>query len=1746
MKLPLKVSDIAQPDTTTQFISDVQLSTFHDAPQLNRDLMQRFMFTKGSGDRTDRKGTAELLKVLHQRVTPLGEKEDNRFVFMATYGHGKSHFGLALANFFGAEQGSPELEAIFGKLDYSLPKDQLQMLRDFRAGKNPFLVLILRGDRPGSLRDMFFQALDRALSKNEQTKDLKPPFWFERADEILERLESKAADAKVANKYLAAHSLDLPGLRQLVRERQSRAFNLSVGAFEAVYRVQPNLGGETALSDAVQWIVTELCGPGKPFGGLLVLFDEFSRFVQDYIQNNPIGAPLQELLSGIGNPTSRGKALFIGLSQHDPNVIAERYGASEELIKELNRLPDSNRHRMQTMLEDVLGGVLKTDERAWKALNSDPRVGIKISEAADTALALFADRYGPKQLGWNLSTIMDKVAKQCFPLHPLTTAFLASVTLQSTGTVRSVLGFIQDKDGFVMPRFDEPAVTESGQPNWVLPTRLVDYFGEALNEEKYKNYKNVVKPDLTEAQQAVLKAMLLLDVAELSTKRAGGYAAVVANLTGLEEKDARDILQVLEEQHYIRYDSVNKTYSFWVGSNDALTLDRILSEAVAQREEKRTLGQLFETFTGGTNPVNRLGLTEKHPVAVTWGHPDDWGAQEVLVPASGLNASLLAALRTKYTAEIDKAPEARGVVVLVVPKTQKEANEAAEKINALLSVSEKDKTAPLLFLVPQEAHGDLHTQLLKLALLSDPVFKSQAQAQVGPSALTEMTENLKGRVSKTLTALRQQSALLLPPSMAAAWAARAKPNLANRLGEALKTVYELAYPYHPDSFFTQYKLSAPTLSKASVDVLYELLDNSLDSVKWSAGAKVPHEVVKVLQKDWKIVSPQQQIMEPEFTKVKAAWDRFEGTFSPKIKSAYADAVLLELLQPPYGYDQNTLALLFAAWIGRNRDAISLSGVGKLSRPLEGSKTAAFKSPGVFLKAMSAVPIHRKDIAGDKAKVAAVLAQLKDGVFELAEAKRAVLTLQEFRDNNPRYDADYLEQVESALNKLLKGLENQTNYEKAVDTFETKLGQAKSVSQLKPLFDALKSGFPSLSVVKSGKPTLDELNAALLARAETMAEKEIAYFAQLKDIGQYGVHVGGLRSLATILSQLDLKDLKAKAAAGLGQLDEAKNELEARQVEAAEVSVVNSISVTGSLADLRGSLAALMKLDSKSKRASELADWKYEQLKQNISALEGKLEEWEAALGTVLDSSAANKLSNELLSQSAKYEGAKEAERVTALGQQAASLSRYFSVLSQATPLYDPADVRRRTAELHALGEEYAGKLTPEQQDRLGVALSELAEKQADEEAKAAAWLAQQQARLAQGDTQGLEKVLNSPPRFLSENGHEALNELRRAVLDLTGREQQEAQQLKFVQSLTPTGSVLTLQNRLSELEKLAPVTPKVQEAVTQRREEISAEVARLLSLPEQWEAALAEAKSAQVVSQLAKDLARQEAHLRGTEHEENVAALASRIETVQGLLRRADDLRHNSSTRLRDLTERRTEQEEISRHAHLSPAQQQLLSEDAARTGGLFEAELGKLDARLSNFQDKLSAVQSLSELDKVELASFPRAGLPDGHLSRLQALEGQRDALRPLLGELAALGQQLWRDIGEAQSLLRQYTTLLDAPVWSERQRQMVEGKRTSVLENLKGKRQEASAWLSEREAALPNLDARGLGQLERELARPHPFLDATEQGRLGTLRAGLQARLEEDQALQIETLFGKIESPERRAALLARLQQLVTEETV
>lgn len=1741
---PVLVRDISVPDTDTEFRSDVQLATFYENRELNRDLLRRFMFTRGSGGHQERKGTAELLDTLRQAAT--SPALDNRFVFIATYGHGKSHFGLAAANYFGQPQGSPELETALAKLAHVLPPDRATMFGQFREHRAPFLVILLRGDRPGSLRDSFFRALDEALAQHDQTRDLKPPFWFAAAEQALARIADNPAYAQQAEQFLAARQLDLFSLRDMVQQREAAAYGPSVEVVRAVYGVAPDFGAETALKEAVDWVAGTLCGPGKPFGGLLVLFDEFSVFVRDYLSNNPLGAPFQDLMNGVSG--HQGQALFVGLSQHDPNVIAERTGGPEgsDLLKELNRIPQANRPFMQTLLEDVLGAYFRTDDDAWTRFMADHSTASRVADASNLAYALFSKRYGPSQMGWNFEAFQEKVAKQCFPLHPLTTALLSSVDLEKSTSVRSVLNFVLDEDGGVRGHFDEPARLEGGQPNWVLPILLVDYFGEMLDADKYKNFKNVFKPDLAPEQKAVLKAMLLLDIAELSTREVG-YEAAIAELAGLSEKVASATLKGLEAEHYIRRDNANKTYSFWVGSNGALELDRLLKENLSLREQKGTLHTLFSTYTAQGNAVNELGLTGCHEVPVEWGSPTDWAAQEVLLPFSALKPTVLDALSAQYAVPLDKGPKARGVVVLVVPTTQAEADAAPTKIREMLGVSTKYETAPLLFVCPREAHPDLTSNLHKLAVLADPVFKSANELKVGGVVFEEMGLRLREQATVMLERIRKGGVLVVPTAINGGLMAKnITPTTPKRLQTALEVVYNAAYSKHPDRFFTQYKLSNSNLSKAVVDLIHELLDNTLDAVQWPAGAAVQKDLVRTLQESWGVINPRKQVAEPQHSRITDAWARLDATFSPQTKRVPADEVLAELLQPPYGYDQNTLALLFAAWIGKNRTAIKLGGVGSLSRPTnsKGQAQSPFKKPADFLKAMAATEISRKDMGQELAKVQVVLTALEAGPMSRVEAKRGLLALAEFKANNPRYDSDYLESLERAAGKLSQGLENLDAYEKAVTEFEAKLSRANTVDAAASLMNAL-TKLPPLTVVASEKPGVGELRAALTQHILRVTAQQAASLAKLSDPGKFALQEKQLRDMLTVLKPLNLAEAREQVEAALQALKNAKERLDAEQAAGQEISVVRSISTKGNLATLRESLRSLQKLDSKSDQAAALADEKYNQIKAAISELEARLGGFPQQLDSVVDLNAARKLHQQLLQESYQYRDTPEAEQLAAATARAEQLVAYFGALTGWRSPATPQEAAETRIQLTKLKEQFGAALSRAQQELSAEAVASLDAQVAKRETEALAWLQGCEAKQRNGKAfERLARELETPPAFLPESSRPTLETLREGLRTQRDREAQEKAALERVSSMPETDSVLKLREYLAQLENWASPTPAVAERVAAKQARLLAELRRLESLPEQWAIQAEAALTAQAAGKLREDILRQERLYQGSEWEEQVQLLATYVKEVEGVLREAESLRDRRETRLRDLSERQERLETLLQtHTALGEKQRARIDQDIQEVRRQIAEQLDRFAADLNRLAETLAAATRVQALNTVDLSRFPHQWLPPALRTQLQSLETQRNALEPVLRELEAVAAVPLQNLSQAQGLVQRLSELAAHPALSAQQQAHAQNLSHRKLADLQEKQRAAAAWLQQQRERLDALspdDGAGLAKVEQALHTPSAFVDAQAQQQLESLRANVQRRLEENEVLQIEVMFSRIPTPERRQYCLERLRQL------
>lgn len=560
------INEIVKLDTQGTFIPAVQLSDF-DSPVDNLGLIKSYVFANHTPDvhshMTKVVGSIDLLKALRQAHI---NESMNRFAVIANYGHGKSHLALVLANYFARPYHSGEVQEVLKRIAIPLQNNlpEAENYREFKEQYNQFLVLRLRGDVPRTLREQFFPTLRNALKGYTETEAVELPFWHAQAIEWLQG----RADDKQTKQFLANLGTDIPNLIHEVEENRHEAYEQYVQLFAHInHGVKPNAESNYSLKEAVHWITDNLCGPSKPLAGFMVLFDEFSQFVERYTQSGAIG-DLQDLLDGIGD--RKGKSLFLAFSPLDPDEVAERLVAGQVLQnikRELGRI--DRKFELYSLMESVLSASINSSNVAWERfLKESPDVkGLLYGQATEVAWETYHNRYD-KELKWTNDKFREVITKGCFPLHPMTTALLCHLKMQQglDDDARTILKFVREK---IELKLNESA-QKDGRVNWVLPIDIADYFGKKLaSAQLYTSYENAIDnleqvfgDHVSQTQYDVLKA-LLLQTADGLNVAGGKQVALIAHLAGVDFDTAKSTLKGLSTRGVTKFDENSLYNSFW-------------------------------------------------------------------------------------------------------------------------------------------------------------------------------------------------------------------------------------------------------------------------------------------------------------------------------------------------------------------------------------------------------------------------------------------------------------------------------------------------------------------------------------------------------------------------------------------------------------------------------------------------------------------------------------------------------------------------------------------------------------------------------------------------------------------------------------------------------------------------------------------------------------------------------------------------------------------------------------------------------------------------------------------------------------------------------------------------------------------------------------------------------------------------------------------------------------------------------
>ena len=1362
------IRDLVHIDEHGAFRSDVQLSDY-DNPTLNRDLLRNYIFTVSApttsraGRDSSAKDVLDLLKTAF-----IVERFENRMVLTANYGYGKSHLALTLANFFARPANSEEVRIIFERLDQALNSPAaMNGYREFKQKKGEFLVIRLRGDGFDDLQEGFLRALEQALSEHECTRDIALPFWHSHALNWLNSLNGEALQK--VELFLAGYNTDLASLRHEIRK--SGTYELIREAFKHLTGVYPDFGREVSLKDLVLWAVDEVCEP-KKMGGLLILFDEFSLFLQKYATSRTAGK-LQDLLNGISD--RQGKSAFLAFTQIELDSVLENYAQGarrDDVRKELDRLPQDKRSRLFSLMESVLDSYLKQKENAWQAwMQQRQHIRPVMSRNRETLYEYFSQRYDGT-LQWDAEKTEQTIVKGCFPLHPLTTAILSTHAFEAgTGeNPRTALHFVRDRWEKGLPQ--RPAERADGTPNFVYAIELVDFFGEQISKNWYAAYRAALQNariPLNEEHHAALKALLLQRaVSNLDRKKAKGSAQIelLSALSGLSETLLKDVLRELSESRVIEFDRIEKFSTLLPAGARSLEAERIIEEAFQKTPLDRNL--LDEI----AQHIRPLEISQK------FGNANDWAPRQVILTEEYFNSEALKALLLPYRAGpagIEESP--RSLVIWVLAQTEEEKMHLRQNAQKILdeSLGTSAHPLPVVILLPKQPTP----RLLDAARRKRTLTKLSQSDREKIGSITYKNEVERSEIDfetnfNDIFDPERYADLPRQPHeyvLSAAYRPSVDIRKAISLKEVLSQIYRRAYKYRVE-------FSDKPLTTRGVNHLKTAVENV---TRWlltdTAGKSIDNLNNKDMQyniahhfltEKWGLLTPGQYTIQPPTSQpLREAWIRLETTFPPGCKEIRAKEILLELLNPPYGHDYNTLILLLAAWIGFRRHEIRISLGGALL-PLERFRDnfTEAKGPKDFLDRLVVTsPLAISRINADEmfAEVDAIIEQIRQNrsPFTFLQAKQALAKLQQAQEN-PSLSTERRAAIESYAPRLEEAVSAAEDY----DTQAFKLLKDLDKSDFDNLL-SLRGVLENLTpppLVSPFQPAPDHLRKSW----ETQLERELEIFcrqySELRDLSDYKAHQAQLQKAQRALKEYPT--FRSVVESALITLDQRRDQLKQTESEKSIQAEINGMAASAGLADLYRYQIRLAELENLSPKTEQLRQEKTAQIERRIR----QFEQLGGDLSQVVDSATSLTMLRQqkdiLLRNLDAVQQTPLYRSLTEIKEKIERLEMFFEQVGEfdRMPRQSPADLSCLEKQIANLEVEFSTWLSPAQIDLLKSKKQQLAEIRQRKSQEAQQWLIDLANRYKTGGKlDELLRMAQNPPAFLLADDLAKLEQVKQII-----------------------------------------------------------------------------------------------------------------------------------------------------------------------------------------------------------------------------------------------------------------------------------------------------------------------------------------------------------------------------------------------
>ena len=659
------------------------------------------------------------------------------------------------------------------------------------------------------------------------------------------------------------------------------------------------------------------CGAGKPYKNIVILFDEFGKYLEFAIGKPYIAgtSALQELFEAV--QTCNTSVCFVGFIQFELKAYLQRLNAEyrNEAQRYITRYDNAEKVYLSTNLETLIANLIeKTDrdfiERHLAAITE------KTTETAQYYLRHFFPA-SHNSAAWRDPALFTRViCRGCWPLSPFALWFIYSLAAGSRFLQgRSALSLLKE---LFTSLADTPAdsLPRGGIPATALLTSSLRE--ELISSEKSGNQGAIAnalasvlnrhRDRLTKASVAILRAIVI--AAKLIMKADNREDAVngLSWLCGL----APDVIQ--KELHNLQFElnlvEWDESLCYFDILGDAIPKTQFINFLHQRRLNEYDDHRQARLFASGIDKI-----TDKLTADIETDFGElraiktrEWrfSPQKTHINFIGpvLNETLATWLRrTGYD-------EAKGNLVFCYAGHDIALEEATNQLRKELRTALKQQdlqSAPVFIILLHDVENQLGTILAEYDILQN---LSKTEKDKFANLVSSHEETLRKHAEKIVHQLIKRRNWITPLQ-------NELPQRLPSVGRALfEHIYKEALPFSMDGFSTAHG-NGPTTAYAFARRLFH---NRLayDDIQ-AMNAKDKNRAVAVFKTDWNIFSSSGAIQKhpAPLQRIFRRWDAAcrEGL---SVSAMYA-----ALLRPPFGMNDLAALLLLGVYLAARHSALHI-------------------------------------------------------------------------------------------------------------------------------------------------------------------------------------------------------------------------------------------------------------------------------------------------------------------------------------------------------------------------------------------------------------------------------------------------------------------------------------------------------------------------------------------------------------------------------------------------------------------------------------------------------------------------------------------------------------------------------------------------------------------------------------------------------------------------------------------------------